>query len=401
MTFDISASFRRGIPPADTKWESNLPYSFVGGHNDGASLPAGGLTEAASTVMQREGRKLASYNLGGSPQGYLPLREFVAGSLGTRAAMPTHPDEILITSGSLQALDLVNSLFLEPGDVVIVEEATYGGTLSRLAGVGAEVLGVALDDQGICTDHLAELLSGLAAQGRRAKYIYTIPTVQNPTGSVMSVERRLELLELARSHDLAIFEDDCYADLVFDGVRPPTIRSLDSGGGRVVYCGSFSKSIAPSLRVGYVVADWTVMGHLLSLKTDAGSGALEQMVLAEYSASHFDDHVVDLSRALAAKSEVMCDAVRSSFGEAAEFTEPRGGIFVWVTLPVGVDTATLAGPARQRGVEFNPGAGWSVDPGYGSRRLRLCFGHPDADTIREGIAVLAEVVAAETGIQLP
>lgn len=397
----MRTSFRSGTPEPLARWEGNLPFSFVGGHNDAASVPFAGLAEAATTVMRREGRSLASYNLGGSPQGYLPLREFVAGSLAVRASMPTEPEEVLLTSGSLQALDLVNDLFLDRGDVVIVEEATYGGTLSRLAVAGAEVLGVALDEDGIRPDHLAELLDGLASEGRRAKYLYTIPTVQNPTGSVMTVERRLQVLELARRHDLAIFEDDCYADLVFDGQRPPTIRALDDGGGQVVYCGSFSKSVAPSLRVGYLVADWEVMGRVLSLKTDAGSGALEQLVLAEYNATHFDDHVAELTSALAEKCAAMCQAVTDSFGDWVEFTEPRGGIFLWLAFPDGIDTAAFVAPAQERGIEFNPGAGWSVDPAYGSRRMRLCFGHPGVDTIREGVAALAEVIAAETGVALP
>ena len=242
---------------------------------------------------------------------------------------------------------------------------------------------------------------GLAAEGRLPKFIYTIPTVQNPTGSVMSVERRLELLELAREYGVAIFEDDCYADLVFDGSRPPTIRALDDGGGQVVYCGSFSKSIAPSLRVGYVVADWSVIGQMLPLKSDAGTGMIEQLVLAEYSPTHFDAHVAELTSTLAGKADAMCSAITTSFGDAAQFTAPRGGIFVWVAFPEGIDTAALAEPARARGVEFNPGAGWSVDPTYGSRRMRLCFGHPPNDVLREGVQVLAEVVAAETGLDLP
>jgi 2-aminoadipate transaminase len=401
MVFDIAASFRSGLPAPAARWDGNLPYSFVGGHNDAASVPFAGLAEAATTIMRREGPALAAYNLGGSPQGYLALREFVAGALGQRASMPTDPEQVLVTSGSLQALDLVNDVFLEPGDTVVVEEATYGGTLSRLATAGAQVVGVGLDQDGMRTDHLAEVLSDLAAQGRRPKFIYTIPTVQNPTGSVMTVQRRLELLELARQYEVPIFEDDCYADLVFDGERPPTIRALDDGGGQVVYCGSFSKSIAPSLRVGYVVADWEVMGRLLALKTDAGSGALEQLVVAEYAATHFDAHVAELTATLAGKCAAMCEALGDRFGDLVQFVEPRGGIFVWVTFPDSVDTETLVAPALDRGVEFNAGAGWSVDPVYGARRMRLCFGHPSVETIAEGVGVLAEVVAAETGLALP
>ncbi len=405
MTFDITTSFRADLPAPAAKWAGNLPYSFVGGHNDGPSVPFGGLSEAVGSAIAREGQALAAYNLGGSPQGYQPLREFVAGCLESRAATPTDPDDVLITSGSLQALSLVNNLFVSPGDTVIVEEATYGGTLSMLAGAGARVVGVALDEDGIRTDHLETLLAGLASEGRQARYIYTIPTVQNPTGSVMSVERRREVLALARHYGVVVFEDDCYADLVFDGSRPPTLRALDQQGGDgdsvVVYCGSFSKTIAPSLRVGFIVADWAVTSRLLALKTDAGTGALEQLALAEYSAHHFDDHVRELSATLAGKCEVMCDALVDRFGDAVSFVRPRGGIFVWVAFPEGIDTGALVAPALERGIEFNAGAGWSVDPDYGSRRLRLCFGHPSPDTIREGIGLFAEVVAAETGLTLP
>jgi 2-aminoadipate transaminase len=260
------------------------------------------------------------------------------------------------------------------------------------------VVGVELDSDGIRPDHLADLLTELAGRGVRPKYLYTIPTVQNPTGSVMPVERRLEILALAREHGFAIFEDDCYADLVFDGQRPTTFRGLDAGGGQVVYCGSFSKSIAPALRVGYVVADWPVLSQMLTLKTDAGSGALEQMVLAEYSASHFDDHVRQLARVLDGKCRVMTDAVRESFGDAVSFGMPKGGIFVWLTFAEGVDTGALAAPALEAGVEFNPGAGWSADPEWGARRLRLCFGHPSAENMREGVAVLADVFRREGAI---
>ena len=392
MNFDMAARLRPGLPVGESRWTGDMPYNFVGGHNDPASVPFGGLAEAAATALARHGPALARYNLGGSPQGHLPLREFVAEALARRAHMPTDPGEVLITSGSLQALDLVGAALLAPGDGVVVEEATYAGALSRLTALGAEVHGVALDDGGIRIDHLAELLGSLASRGRRPKFVYTIPTVQNPTGTVMDVPRRLELLELARRHGVAVFEDDCYADLVFDGSRPPTIRSLDAGGGQVVYCGSFSKTLAPALRLGYIVADWPLMSRLLALKTDAGSGALEQMVVAEYASARFDDHVDRLTRALEAKCGALCSALEEHLAGVASFEPPRGGIFLWAALPDRVDTAELVAPAAAAGVEFNPGASWCADPRYGASRMRLCFGHLDATEIEQGIVALAEVV---------
>lgn len=401
MSFDMAARFRSGLPPAEPRWTEAPRFSFVGGHGDAAAVPFTGLAEAAVEALRRDGPALAAYNLGGDPLGYRPLRTFIAESLGVRAQMRCEPDDVLVTSGSLQALDLVNGIFLEPGDTVVVDEATYGGMLSRLARSGVTPVGAPLDRDGIRTDRLADLLATLDRQGRRPKYLYTIPTVQNPTGAVATTERRLELLALARRHGVPIFEDDCYADLLWEGERPPTIRALDDGGGQVVYCGSFSKTIAPALRVGYVVADWPVLAQMLALKTDAGSGALEQMVLATYAASHFDSHVSRLVATLRSKGEAMAGAIEGSFGDVASFERPRGGIFVWLALPEGVDTAALVAPAAAAGVEFNPGAGWSADPAWGARRMRLCFGHPSEEEIVEGVAVLADVVARETGLRCP
>jgi len=393
VSFDMAALLRSGLPAGEPQWSGEPPFNFVGGHNDPASVPFGGFAEAAAVALARHGPALARYNLGGSPQGHMPLREFIAAALDRRAQMPTDPSEVLVTSGSLQALDLVNAALLAPGDAVVVEEATYAGTLSRLAERGAEVHGVSLDRDGIRIDHLDEILQNLAARRSRPKFVYTIPTVQNPTGTVMPVERRQQLLEVARRHGVAIFEDDCYADLVFDGSRPPTIRSLDTGG-QVVYCGSFSKTLAPALRVGYIVADWPLMGRLLALKTDAGSGALEQIVIAEYANAHFDAHVAQLTGALDTKCRAMAAALREHLGGVAEFESPKGGIFLWASLPPAVDTAKLVAPAAAAGVEFNPGAGWCVDPVYGARRMRLCFGHLATEAIAEGIAALGRVVHA-------
>ena len=390
----MTGLLRPGLAEGATEWIGDPPFNFVGGHNDPASVPFGGFAESAATALARHGPALARYNLGGSPQGHLPLREFVSEALARRAHMSTDASEVLVTSGSLQALDLVNAALLAPGDSVITEEATYAGTLSRLAALQADVHGVQLDSDGMRIDHLSDVLESLTRQGRRPKFIYTIPTVQNPTGTVMPVERRLELLEVARRYEVAIFEDDCYADLVFDGQRPPTIRSLDAGGGQVVYCGSFSKTLAPALRVGYIVADWPMMSRLLALKTDAGSGALEQIVVAEYAAAHFDDHVDALTAVLSKKSDAICGALRDHFGDLACFEPPRGGIFVWVALPEQVETDRLVAPAAARGVEFNPGSAWCVDPDYGASRMRLCFGHLRPDDIAAGIAALAQVVSA-------
>jgi 2-aminoadipate transaminase len=246
-------------------------------------------------------------------------------------------------------------------------------------------------------DALANMLADLQRRGIRPKYIYTIPTVQNPSGTIMSEERRAEMLRLSRAHGVPIFEDECYSDLIWDGRRPPALYALSNGVG-VIHIGSFSKSISPALRVGYMVASWDILARILALKTDAGSGALEQMVLAEFCAVHFAEHVRKLNRGLYAKLETLVTALAEQFGTTAEFDPPKGGIFLWVKLPDSVDTQRLAQLALAEGVAINPGAEWSTSKEHGNRRLRLCFANPDAETIRRGVAALAQICQREFGV---
>jgi 2-aminoadipate transaminase len=221
--------------------------------------------------------------------------------------------------------------------------------------------------------------------------------VQNPTGTIMPETRRAELLKLSQEYGVPIFEDDCYADLIWDGRRPPALYAMSRNAG-VIHIGSFSKSIAPALRVGYMVAPWNVLSQMLALKTDAGSGALEQMVLAEYCAPHFAAHVPKLTRGLRAKLDTLMEALNEQFGTSAEFEDPKGGIFLWVKLPDHVDTLKLYQSALAAGVAINPGPEWSTDPAHAGSRLRLCFASPSHAQIREGVAVLAEVCHREFGV---
>ena len=197
---------------------------------------------------------------------------------------------------------------------------------------------------------------------------------------------------------MPVFEDDCYADLIWDGQRPPAIHAISGAGGGVIHIGSFSKSVAPALRVGYIVAPWQILSQMLAMKTDAGSGALEQMVLAEYCAAHFSSHVPKLRRGLRAKLETLMDALNAQFGTTAEFEDPRGGIFLWIKLPDGVDTMKLYQAALKAGVSINPGTEWSTDKAYSNSRLRLCFASPSHDEIREGVAILADICRREFGV---
>ena len=340
---------------------------------------------------------LALYTLESGPLGYRPLREFLARKLAAHAGIACNAEEILITSGSLQAIDLVNTLLLARGDTVLIEQATYAGSLSRLARLGVNAVGIPLDGEGMRMDTLAAALEDLAARGIRPKYIYTIPTVQNPTGAIMGEARRAELLALSRRYGVPIFEDECYSDLIWTGKRPRALYAM-AGGEGVVHVSSFSKSVSPALRVGYIVARWDILSRLLPLKTDAGSGALEQMLLGEFCPKHFDAHVPKLRAGLRAKLETLMEALAEQFGTSAEFEEPPGGIYLWVKLPDSVDTLELAQAALVEGIAINPGPEWATDRAYAKSRLRLCFANPSHDTIREGVAALASVCHRKFGV---
>jgi 2-aminoadipate transaminase len=396
-TFDFAPLLPAGLPAPAARWAGLAKYSFVGGNNDPEQVPVDGLIDAVGAVLRREGKTLATYGLAHGPQGYRPLREFLTAKLKRDAAIDCVADDILIVSGSLQGLDLVNATLLARGDTVIVERDSYQGALNRLTRLGVNAVGIPLDGNGMRMDALASALADLKRRGVTAKYIYTIPTVQNPTGTIMPEARRAELLKLSQAYGVPVFEDDCYADLIWDGKRPPAIHAISKNGG-VIHIGSFSKSIAPALRVGFIVAPWEMLSRMLALKTDAGSGALEQMVLAEYCAPHFTSHVPRLTHGLRAKLDTLMEALNEQFGTAAEFEEPKGGIFLWVKLPDHVDTLKLYQAALAAGVSINPGPEWSTDKSHAGCRLRLCFASPSHEQIREGVAVLAGVCRREFGV---
>ena len=396
-SFDFAPLFPPGLPAPSARWTGLARYSFVGGNNDSEQVPVDGLVEALTAVLRREGRTLATYGLAHGPQGYLPLREFLSTKLKRDAGINCTVDDLMIVSGSLQALDLVNQALLARGDTVIVEQETYQGALNRLTRLGVNTVGIPLDGDGMRMDALAAALVELKGRGIRPKYIYTIPTVQNPTGTIMPEERRHALIKLAAEYGVPIFEDDCYADLIWDGQRPPAIHAM-SEAGNVIHVGSFSTSIAPALRVGYIVAPWQILSRALALKTDGGTGALEQMVLAEFCAPQFTAHVPRLRRGLRAKLEALMASLNEQFGTAAEFDDPKGGIFLWVKLPDQVDTMKLNAAALAAGVAINPGPEWSTDAAHGRSRMRICFASPSIEEIRDGIALLAEVCHKEFGI---
>jgi 2-aminoadipate transaminase len=394
---DYSRLYSDGLPDPAPRWAPFPKYYFIGGNNDPEQIPIEGLVDAAASVLRREGSKLAIYNLGLGPQGYPGLRQFVADKSKQHRGIEAPIDDIMIVTGSGQAIDMLAKLLLNPGDTVLAEEFCYQSALNRFRKVGAKIEAMKLDADGIVIDALAAQLAALKAKGITPKFIYTIPTIQNPTGSILPLDRRHALLKLAHEYNVVIFEDECYADLLWQGVEaPPALYALDSGA--VIHIGSFSKSLAPALRLGYVFAPWEIMRRLLPLKGDSGTGALDQMIVAEYFSKNFDKHLTHLNSVLQDKLDTMVDAVEREFGSAAECWIPKGGIFLWIKLPDAVDTRALLKPAAEAGIVFNEGPAWAVSADNSKSHLRLCFAMPSKQTIRDGVAALAKVCYEQTGI---
>lgn len=397
---NYSSLFAKDIPPPSTPSEEAPIYNFTYGHGSPDLLPIEGFVESASRVFKNDGRSLAVYSANGGSLGYLPLREFLVEKLAKHRGINVTPDEVLITSGSQQGIVMIMDAFLEPGDTVITELFSYAGTLGNLRRHGAEIVGIPLDEDGMRTDVLETTLSDLQKKGVKPKFIYTIPTLHNPTGTVMSMKRRHEILRISRKYHVPIFEDECYGDLVFEREYEHAIRSLDDSN-YVLHVGSFSKSLAPGVRLGYVVAPWEVMSQLLPFKLDIGTSTMGQMIVADFFQNNFDSHMDHLKSGLRRKRDTLIAALGEHFGPSVEPNEPRGGMFLWVKFPEGVDTRKALEAAKQESVAYNPGSDWAVyateDDKNGNNYMRLCYALPTEDEIWQGVERLARAFQKSVG----
>ena len=336
-SLDYARLFAKDLPAGTQPWGGFPPYNFVGGHNNPDEIPIEDLIASSARALRQEGRELATYNMNSGPLGYTGLREFLVEKMAHYRGIQASPGEVLITSGSNQGIELLNEVLLEPGDTVIMEQFTYQGAVSRLRKCQVNIVGIPLDAEGMRMDALASALETLRQRGVTPKYIYTIPTLQNPTGTIMPLERRREMLRLSQEYGVPIFEDECYADLIWEGEWPQAIRALDASN-HVLHIGSFSKSLSPSMRLAYFVAPWEVLSRMLACKTDGGTGALGQLIVADFFQNHYEEHMDRLRASLREKLEAMTAALTTHFGSVVEFQAPRGGMFLWVKFPEGVDT---------------------------------------------------------------
>ena len=335
----------------------------------------------------------------GPTRGYKPLLGAVADIMSARG-VTTSADNLLITTGSQQGLDLVARVLLDPGDVVLVELPTYTGAITAFRNVQAGMVGVRQESDGIDLDALDDTYQRLAAEGARVRVLYLVPNFQNPTGLLIGLRKRRHLLEWADRRNLLILEDDPYRELYFeDSATEADVRPIkaDDRAGRVVYLSSFSKTLAPGYRIAWIDAPPAIASKLEMAKQaeDLCSGALDQRVIYEACRRGvLERQLPMLRRHYQAKRDVMVDALRQAFGSEITWPDPRGGFFLWATLPATIDADAMIDRAVKHGVIYVAGSAFFVEE-RGRNIIRLAFSAPSHDKIREGVARLAAAVHAE------
>src|SRR6266446_1143980 len=363
--------------------------SLAGGLPAPELFPVDEYRRAFEWVLESDGAQALQY---GPSEGYQPLRRLLAERL-SRFDMPCGPDDLLVTNGSQQALDLMGKIFLNPGDAVLVETPTYLGALQAFNQYQATYAIVPMDDDGMRVDEVERILASQRSGKAPIKFIYALPNFQNPTGRSMSLERRHRLVELASHFGVPIVEDDPYGELRYEGQRLPTLKSLDTDGS-VIYLGTFSKILAPGFRLGWILASPEVMEIVLHGKqpSDLHTGMAQQMATYEVAKGGFvDRHVESIKAFYRERRDVMLRSIEEHFPPDAHYTRPAGGLFVWAELPRHVDTRELLIDAVKDKVAFVPGQGFHPDAS-GTNTMRLNFSNVPPDQLREGVRRLGVAI---------
>ncbi|MCH9718500.1 MAG: PLP-dependent aminotransferase family protein [Actinomycetia bacterium] len=368
--------------------------SLAGGMPYVEALPLDALAETASRLIRERGAQALQY---GSGQGDTVLREQIVDVMSDMG-VSSHPDDIVVTAGSQMALDLVARIFCNPGDVVLVESPSYVGALGIFRAFECDIVHVPMDGDGLIPAALEETIADVRASGRTIKLIYTIPSFHNPAGITQPPQRRKELLDIALREDLLVLEDDPYALLGFDGVVPRAMRADDSD--QVVYLGSFSKTLASGLRVGWAVAPHGVREKLV-LAAEAAvlcPSNFTQGVVSEFLATQpWRDQVEVFRDVYRERRDALLESLDALMPPGTEWTRPAGGFYSWLTLPEGLDATAMLPRAVSALVAYVPGTGFYAD-GQGRRHLRLSYCYPEPDRIREGVRRLAAVMEQELQI---
>ncbi|MEV4420075.1 PLP-dependent aminotransferase family protein [Patulibacter sp. NPDC049589] len=366
--------------------------SLAGGLADTTLFPAEDLAKVLSHMAAGDSARALQY---GPTEGLAEIRPCLAEVMAAEGTI-VDPDEILVTSGGQQVIDLVCKTLVDPGDVVVTEGPTYPGAVPTFSAYEANVVQIEMDEDGMRIDLLEEALDRLAAEGRRPKFIYTIPTFQNPGGVTMSLERRRRLVQIAHEQQILVLEDNPYGLLRYEGEALPTLLSLD-GGRFVIYAGTLSKILSPGIRVGWALAPAPVRQKMVIGKagSDLNSSSLSQLFVAYYFRERdWRDYVRQQATVYQARRDVMLEALTRHMPDGTTWTRPQGGLFVWLTLPEQIDTTDLLARALQHDVAFVPGRGAFLD-GRGGNSMRVNFSGVTEDEIREGVSRIGSVIAEQ------
>ncbi len=377
----------RPAPPAPSAARLNAPalIDLASGSGDAHLFPVEDYRRAIQSALRKDGMQALGY---GEPEGHPPLRETIAHILSSQG-IPTRPEQVLITSGSQQAISLVSHLLLEPGDTILVESPTYAIALALFRALNLKVVGVPVDEHGMIVDALEPLL-----QQHHPRLIYTIPNFHNPTGACLSLARRQQLIELGDRYNLPILEDDYVGDLRYEGHNLPALKALDPGG-RVIYASTFSKMIMPGLRVGFLVVDGPVYAALVDYKrvNDLSTANLHQRALEAYvTVGRYQAHLRRTTQLYRRRRDTMIEAINRYLPASVEAKTPQGGLFLWLSLPDAWSAETLLPLAQAEGVSFAPGYRFFPEPARGKRFLRLNFASQTPDQIVEGIKRLGKAL---------
>lgn len=373
--------------------------SLGGGMPAPESFPCEEVAQACARVLREHGPTALQY---GQTEGYNPLRDYIAQVTMAGQGLFARRENVLILTGALQACDLIPKVLLDPGEAIVVEDPTFLGALASFSPYRPRYIPVPLDAQGMQVDRLEEILPAEPA----VKFIYTIPTFQNPAGCTMSLERRRRLVALADRYGIPILEDDPYAQLRYSGEEVPTLAVLDQQqlalptgpeayeSGNVLYVGSFSKILSPGMRLGWVVGPAPIIAQLARAKqgTDLHTSLLIQMIAYELCRQgFFPGHIARIRELYRRRRDLMVELMQEHFPAEASWVVPEGGLFVWVTLPAGCDSQAILGDAVEEGVAFVPGRGFYATGG-GENAMRLNFSNAGEEQLQRGIARLGAVL---------
>ncbi|MEU4535665.1 PLP-dependent aminotransferase family protein [Streptosporangium sp. NPDC023825] len=369
--------------------------SLAGGMPYVTALPLDVVGELVADLIAKRGPVALQY---GSGQGDPHLREQICDVMRMEG-IEANPDDVVVTVGSQQALDLITRIFIDPGDVVLAEGPSYVGALGTFSAYQAKVIHIAMDSEGIIPESLAQTIYALKSAGNRIKFLYTIPTFQNPAGVTLSVARRQQVLEICQRADVLIVEDNPYGMLGFDGDPMRTLRADNADG--IVYLGSFSKTLAPGFRVGWALAPHAIREKLVLAMESAvlSHSSFTQLAVGQYLATQpWREQIKSFRELYRERRDTMLSSLEALMPDGVTWTRPGGGFFVWATLPEGLDSKALLPRAVAERVAFVPGTGFFADGG-GARHMRLSYCYPEPERIREGVRRLAGVIGQELRVR--